>query len=304
MSKKILVVYYSQTGQLLDIVNSVMSPIVQDENISVTYEVLKPKPPFPFPWKSDEFFQAMPECVKGIPCGLESFSPGVQQDFDLIVIAWQPWFLSPSIPISSFLQSNVAQKLLPGKPVITIIGSRNMWVMAQEKIRSYILAANGIPAGNIVLYDRASNLLSVVSVVRWMFTGKKDRFMKIFPPAGISESDIKDSCRFGSIIRESLNNNSLSTLRSKLTEAGAVNIQPSLVMIEKRGIIFFRIWADFIMKKGAYGDPARLVRVRLFKYYLLAVIYIISPFATALFYLTRPLRGKAIKKQISLYRSL
>lgn len=179
-----------------------------------------------------------------------------------------------------------------------------MWVMAQEKIRSYILAANGIPAGNIVLYDRASNLLSVVSVVRWMFTGKKDRFMKIFPPAGISESDIKDSCRFGSIIRESLNNNSLSTLRSKLTGAGAVNIQPSLVMIEKRGIIFFRIWADFIMKKGAYGDPARLVRVRLFKYYLLAVIYIISPFATTLFYLTRPLRGKAIKKQISLYRSL
>jgi hypothetical protein len=185
MPKKVLVVYYTQTGQLLEVVNSVTSPITVSDEITVVYEALKPKPPFPFPWKSDEFFQAMPECVKGIPCELEPLSLSGQEDFDLIILAWQPWFLSPSIPIHAFLQHSIGKKLISGKPVITIIGSRNMWVMAQAKIRQYILEANGRLVGNILLYDRASNLLSIVSIIRWMFTGKRDRFMKIIPPAGI-----------------------------------------------------------------------------------------------------------------------
>ena len=107
--------------------------------------------------------------------------------------------------------------------------------------------------GNIVLYDKAPNLLSVVSMIRWMFKGKKERYLKIIPPAGVSEEDIRNASRFGTIIRQSLQNENLSDLNKKLVDAGAVDVQPSLVMIEKRGIMFFRIWADFILKKGAYG---------------------------------------------------
>jgi hypothetical protein len=302
MTKKVLVVYYTQTGQLLDVVNSVMSIMTTGHEVTIVYEALRPKPAFPFPWTSDEFFQAMPECVKGIPCELEPLSLNRQEDFDLIIIAWQPWFLSPSIPIHAFLQNNIAKKLISGKPVITIIGSRNMWVMAQAKIRQYILEANGRLVGNIMLYDRASNLLSVISIIRWMFTGKKDRFMKIIPPAGISQENIKGASRYGPIILEALKNDDLENVRVKLVSAGAVDVQPALVMIEKRGIVFFRLWADFILKKGSYGAASRLFRVRLFKYYLLAVIYLVSPFATMLFYTTKPFRRKALKKQISFYQ--
>jgi len=62
------------------------------------------------------------------------------------------------------------------------------------------------------------------------------------------------------------------------------------------------MWASFILKKGPYGDPSRLFRIRLFKYYLLFVLYLVSPFATLLFYITRPFRRKAIEKQISFYQ--
>ena len=81
----------------------------------------------------------MPESVMGIPCELEPLSVNGQEDFDLIIVAWQPWFLSPSIPIHAFFQHETAKKLLAGKPVVTIIGSRNMWVMAQERIKMYIV---------------------------------------------------------------------------------------------------------------------------------------------------------------------
>jgi hypothetical protein len=303
MEKKILIVYYTQTGQLREIVDSVVSTLGAGEGLTIVYEELKPKPAFPFPWTSDSFFQAMPESVLGIPCELEPLSLKGDEDFDLIILAWQPWYLSPSIPIHAFLQLENAHRVLKGKPVLTIIGSRNMWISGQNRIREYLSQAGAIPAGNIVLYDRAPNLLSVLSIIRWLFTGEKGRYVKVIPPAGISNEDIRNAARFGPIIRKTVMNGDFAGLRPALINAGAVDVLTELVMIETRGIILFRLWARFIRKKGIYGDPARLGRVRLFKWYLLIVIYLVSPFATLLFYLIKPFRRGTLKKQVAFYQS-
>lgn len=302
MPKNVLVVYYTQTGQLREIVDSITAPLAAAGDVRLTFEELKPKMAFPFPWTSDAFFQAMPESVMGIPCELEQFSLNGDEHFDLVIVAWQPWFLSPSIPIHAFFQHETAGKILKDKPVVTVIGSRNMWVMAQEQIKKYILEAQGKLIGNILLYDKAPNLLSVVSVIRWMFKGKKDRYLRIIPPAGVSSEDIKHAKNYGEFILESLLTGDFANLQKNLVAAGAVEVKTGLVMIEKRGIILFRLWARFILKKGSYGETARKFRVRLFKYYLLAVIYLVSPFATLLYEIIRPFRHRAIKKQISLYQ--
>jgi hypothetical protein len=300
MPKRVLVVYYTQTGQLREIVDSIAAPLAAAGDVSLTFVELKPKIPFPFPWTSDAFFQAMPESVRGIPCELEPLPLNGDEHFDLVIVAWQPWFLSPSIPVHAFFQHETARKILKNKPVITVIGSRNMWVMAQEQVKKYILDARGKLTGNILLYDKAPNLLSVVSVIRWMFRGKKDRYMRIIPPAGVSKADIKHAETYGRFILESLQSGDFGNLQKNLVAAGAVDVNTGLVMIEKRGIILFRLWASFILKKGPYGATARIFRVRLFKYYLLAVIYLVSPFASLVYEIIRPFRRKAIKKQISL----
>jgi hypothetical protein len=303
MSRNILVVYYTQTGQLKEIIDSVTGPLLGCGEINVRYEELKPEPSFPFPWNSDQFFQAMPESVKGIPCHLKPLTLSGDEHFDLIILAWQPWFLSPSIPMHAFLQHPVAKKLLYGKAVITIIGSRNMWVMAHNQMKEYLRTMGGKLVGNILLFDRAANLLSVISIIRWMFLGKKERFMKIFPPAGISSTDIKNAALYGNTIREAVLDGNFDDLNQKLIEQGAVDVNPGIVMIEKRGIIFFRLWADFILKKGRHGNINRIIRVRMFKYYLLTVLYLVSPFASILYSLIKPFRRRTIKKQISLYQS-
>jgi hypothetical protein len=303
MPKKVLVVYYSQTGQLREIVDSVMAPLRASGEVTLTFEEIRPKTPFPYPWTSDEFFQAMPESVRGIACELQPLSLNGQEFFDLVIIAWQPWYLSPSIPVHAFFQHETAKKLLSGKPVITIIGSRNMWIMAHERIREYLKPMQAKLVGNIVLYDKAPNLISVVSIIHWLFTGRKERYLKIIPPAGVSKEDIRNSSKFGDIILDSIRRNDMEHLRPSLIKAGAVDVLPSLVMLEKRGKIFFRLWAAFILKKGGYGDPARIARVRLFKYYLLTVIYIVSPFASLLYFILKPFRKKALNRQISLYQS-
>jgi len=299
MPKKVLVIYFSQTGQLREIINAFIAPFEKFNNITVVIKELKPVPAFPFPWSSDSFFQAMPESVIGIPCEIEPLALKGENNFDLIVIAWQPWYLSPSIPIHSFFQHEAAKKLLYGKPVVTLCGSRNMWVMAHERVRDYIQKAGGRLVGNIVLFDRAPNLLSVISIIRWLLYGKQKRYLGIFPPAGVSATDISGTAKYGRIIVEALQKEDYSELQPELVKKGAVEIKPQLLMIEKRGIVFFRLWAEFIRRKGDYGSPDRLFRVRLFKYYLLFMIYLVSPFVSGLYYLVKPFRKNAIKKQLS-----
>ncbi len=267
--KKVLVVYYSQTGQAKEIVDSVINPLKFD--FEITFEELKPKEPYPFPWKGMSFFQVFPESVKEIPCELEPFGFDPDENFDLIILAFQVWYLSPSIPISSFLQTQEAKKVLNNKPIITIQGNRNMWIMSQERIKKRIYKIGGNLVGNIVMVDKNPNLISVITIARWMIKGDKHGkglYGKIFPPAGVSEKDIIKSEKFGNIILDSFKKNDLTELQRWFVEMGAVKINPVLASIEKRGLNIFNIWANLILKKGSYNDKKREGRMKLFKYYL------------------------------------
>ena len=58
--KKILVVYYSQSGQMRSILKSLVAPILNAGHI-VHYEEIQPIEKFPFPWDAFQFFNAFPE---------------------------------------------------------------------------------------------------------------------------------------------------------------------------------------------------------------------------------------------------
>ncbi len=107
---------------------------------SIDHVKVKPLKPFPFPWTPGSFFDAMPETVLEEPVELEPLMiPTV--DYDLIVLGYQPWFLSPSLPTSSLLRDEEFKKAVKGKPVVSIIGSRNMWVSSQHSVNSLMSVA-------------------------------------------------------------------------------------------------------------------------------------------------------------------
>lgn len=303
--KKALVVYYTQTGQLKTIVDSICDPLLDD--FDLYYEVLKPEPAFPFPWHDMTFYQAFPESVQEIPCKLEPLSFDPDMNFDLVILAYQPWYLSPSIPFTSFLQTEAAAKVLQGKPVITIIGCRNMWVMAHERVKNRIRTMGGKLIGNIVLTDPNKNLVSVVTIVRWMLKGErhgKGLYGKLFPVAGVTEKEICQAVRFGETICEAMKGNDYGNLQQKLLLQGAVNIKPGLLSIEKRGFMMFRPWSKFVLKKGKAGDPARVGRLKMFRAYLFTVIYIVSPVGGAVIWLFHALTPGRTKRQVEKYSNL
>ena len=93
--KRALVIIYSQTGQLKKIVDSVTVRLRED--FELVFEELKPVPSYPFPWQGRQFFHVFPESVQEIPCVLEPFEFNPDQDFDLVILAYQVWF-SISLP--------------------------------------------------------------------------------------------------------------------------------------------------------------------------------------------------------------
>ncbi len=280
--KKILVIYYSQTGQLKDIVDSILGPVEQKPDVSVVYEELKPKPPYPFPWSAYQFCDVFPESVAEVPCDLQPLSCDTDGDYDLIIIAYTVWYLSPSIPVATFLQSRQAEKILRGRPVLTIIGCRNMWLLAQEKVKKNLKKIGAPLAGNIVLADKTNNLVGVLTIAVWMLTGKKDRFLKIFPHPGISDQDIQQAERFGEIIFKAVAGDRFELAQTDLNARGAVTVNPALLLMEMRIAGVFKIWSDFIRKKGAAGDPKRSKRVRAFMVYLIAAVIVLAPLAAIL----------------------
>jgi len=276
--KKILVIYFTQSGQLHKAVSATLKNLEKDSEISVQYENLQPKTPFPFPWSYIQFFDAFPETVQGIPCEMQPVKFNPDENFDLVIIAYQPWFLSVSRPVNSFLQSPEAARLLKNKKVITILACRNMWLNAQEKMKVHLKKLGADLVGNITYVDRSGNLTSLITVLAFALGGVQDKFLGIFPKYGVSDEELNQSAwKFGDLIKDRLKSGDYSGLQQQLVASGAINIKPNLMIMEGRGKVLFPLYANFILKKGAASSRGRRTRVRIFGIALPTVILLASP---------------------------
>ena len=149
MGKKVLAIFYSQSGQLADIMARLTAPLV-DAGTSVEYVRIEPIPDYPFPWTRDRFYSVMPDCVMGVTGRLAPFQLK-ETSYDLIVLGYQAWFLYPSIPVNTLLHDPVFRKVLKGTPVVTVTGARNMWLNTFLELKKLIRDANGRLVGNIAL---------------------------------------------------------------------------------------------------------------------------------------------------------
>lgn len=303
--KRVLIIYYTQTGQQREILDRLLSPLAADPEVELTFHQIKPVVDYPFPWDSHSFFDAFPESFLQLPCELEPIDDHIlSQEYDLVVLGYQVWYLSPSIPFNSFLKSEAARKLLRGKPVITVINCRNMWVMAQEKVKQLLHTIGADHVGNIVRVDRHLNHVSVVTVVHWMMSGRKDAYLGLFPKPGVSDKDIAESVKFGTPISAHLRSNDYSTLQEELVALGAVMIRPVLVFTDKRANTLFAKWAKLIRRKGSPGAGERKPWLKAFSYYLLFAIWVLAPIVGLLFLILHLPFISLIRKETRYYKSV
>ena len=147
--RQVLVVHYSQTGQLSRLVQSVCGSLRKRSDIQVDFLAIEPAQPYPFPWPFLSFFRIFPETVLMRPQPLKPLAVDPAKRYDLVILAYQVWFLTPSLPIISFLASPEAAQLLRDTPVVTVIGCRNMWLMAQEKLKTRLTPKKAKPLSSV-----------------------------------------------------------------------------------------------------------------------------------------------------------
>lgn len=301
MIKRVLVLGYSQTGQLSRLVDSIVEPLLANDEIEVLEREIEPREPFPFPWPFLQFFNIFPESVYECPIALKPIGIADGEHFDLIILAYQVWFLSPSLPISSFLQSPAAEKLLRDKPVVTVIGCRNMWLNAQEKVKARLTAIGAKLVDNIVLTDSAHSAATFVSTPLWVLTGKKGPFLGgLIPRAGISDQDIAAASRFGRAIAAQFPNQS-GEPQPMLKGLGAVKVQERLIASEVIAHRSFKIWGKLLRRIGGQESVPRKCVLLLYVLFLVVMILTVVPLSALLKRVFGPLLGKHTAAQKSYY---
>jgi len=268
MAKKILAIYYSQSGQLKDIIDNLCRPL---EGAGYTIERLQVRlqNDYPFPWTSKSFFNVMPDCVLGTTAELAPFSLK-ETRYDLVILGYQAWFLSPSIPFNSLMHQPEIEAILKDTPVITVTGARNMWVNAFGKVKKLVSDTGARHVGTIAMMDRHLNLVSIFTIFHWMLRGKKDKYLNIFPTPGVADQDILHTKVFGNIALPYLRSNDWNGLQAELSRRGAAELKYSLMFIESKARRIFAIWAAFIAKR-----KKREPWLTAFKYYLLFALFIV-----------------------------
>jgi hypothetical protein len=298
MGKKVLAIFYSQSGQLAEIVHQLTMPLT-DAGATVEVVRIELVPGYPFPWTTERFYSVMPDCVLGVTGKLASFTLK-ETAYDLIVLGYQAWFLYPSIPVNTLLHDPVFLRVLNNTPVVTITGARNMWLNTFLELKKLIRSSGARLVGNIALVDRHPNHISFFTVLHWLKAGKKDRYLKLFPLPGVSAADIAHTSAYGKTLVPCLLKDEWSGLQEELVRQSAVNTHYSLLLLESIAIPTYEKWARFLVKR-----KKRKAWLTVFRYYLLFSLFVAAPILLTIdAALIRPFSSKRMKKKRSHYLSL
>ena len=293
--RRILTVEFSQSGQLTGVMDQVLEPL-QQAGHSVQRLRLELETPFPFPWPFWQFMDNFAETAALSPPPLAPWE--MSGEFDLIIIGYPVWFLSPPPAITAFLQSAQGQALLKGKPVVTLTACRNMWIQAHVDMCQLLQQAGARLLDHVALTDPSPAMYTFVTTPRWVLTGRKGAFW-FFPPAGLNQQQVDDSVRFGQAMNAAISEQAWRGEESMLQGLQAVQVDPGLAASEKIAKRSFRIWGRLLRALGPPGAWQRRPVLVLYIIFLLTLICTVVPLSMLLrsiFFKLAPKRATAIQQ--------
>jgi hypothetical protein len=267
-------VCHSQTGQLRQCADSLLGPLRAAGDVEV--EVLEPQPvtPYPFPWPLGKFFDVMPECVLDVPPAMKPMAPK-REKYDLVILAWQVWFLSPALPVTGFLASDAA-KVLKDTPLVALCACRNMWHAGWLRLKAKLDALGARVIDHLVLIDAGPNWATFVTTPRWMWTGKKNGFGP-FPEAGVSPEAIAGLTVPGTKLLEALRVDRLNESVLRGMKPAPLLVVRKLVLPEVLTPPVFRMWARLIIAAGNVWKGFRFPTQLLFLVWLYLMVLTMLP---------------------------
>ncbi|MEU1629807.1 hypothetical protein ABZ746_31825 [Streptomyces sp. NPDC020096] len=259
--KRVLVVYYSQSGDVRNALEALTAPL-QAPDVEICWLRIDTAPAYSFPWGAREFFDCMPESLNGEPPPLAPVGLDPGERFDLVILGWQVWFLSPSLPIQAFLTASEAE-VLRGARVVSVTCCRQMWQRAYARARALIARAGGRHTDSIVLTHQGGSLAGYITAPLLMITGRRDKRI-LLPAAGVARGDIDALGRVGERLLETRDRWADPEPAPLLSDVAPVNLDVGSLLPEAAVVAPMEAIARLARRCGRPGSLARQPVIGLF----------------------------------------
>ncbi|MEE6179346.1 hypothetical protein [Mycobacterium sp. 050134] len=265
---KAVVYLYTQTGQLREVTEALTGPL-QARDWSVRWVDVQPRKGFPFPWPVRRFFGVFPEAVnrKSLVDLVEPAQGFHSAPDELVVLAYQVWYLAPSIPVRSLLAAH--PEAVRDRDVVTVIACRNMWYSAAIEMCGLLRAAGARSVEVVAATDTRSSTTTLVTTLRWLLTGHREPFLW-FGKAGVGEDELGRVADVGRCLAE-----------SKPRPPGMAPVVPALAAADIIAGHSFRRWGAMAERARTHGRAAGAASLTAFVLVLLTAIALGLPLAAA-----------------------
>jgi hypothetical protein len=292
-----IVLYYSQSGETARIAG-IFADALAAAGVDVATEEIRPDASYPYPWKSVvRFFDAMPDAVLGPLAGIVPLGVHPSDRFDLVVLAYPVWFLSPATPVQAFFESPHAA-LLRDTDVITISVSRAMWQRASLTMKRLLAGAGASHCDNIAVTHQGSPFATLISTPRALLSGKSNRLLGVFPKAGVAGTDLSRARHLASVVAGRLTAGHAAGTPFLRGEA-AVMVNRRLVVPEVLAWHCFHASARVIRFFGTVHRGLRTAGVLGFAVFLVLLILLGLPLAIIGTLLATPVLGRQLNAYVA-----
>ena len=249
------VVYlYSQTGQMREVADALTTPLAA-RGWDIRWVDIQPRIAFPFPWPITRFFGVFPAAVDPEalvelvePAG--GFATETDGPDELVILAYQVWYLAPSLPIRSLLKAH------PGafrdRRVVSLIACRNMWYSAAIEVCGLLRSAGARSVEVVAATDTRPQATTFVTTLRWLLTGRREPFLW-FGRAGVGPDELARVAGEGQRIAE-----------SGQCSQDAAPIVPTLAAGDLVAGRVFRRWGATVRSAGRFGTVAQAASLAVF----------------------------------------
>jgi hypothetical protein len=210
----VLFVYYSYTKQTLKVVET-MAGVFRERGSDVALAGIEFTDPmyadrfkeFPMPHPYIELFGMIPPELFRTKGKIRLPDIVTEREYDFVCIASPTWWLSTNVPIRSFLESEVAGRVLKGKWFAVAVVCRRYWKHNMKTVRRLATKCGGIFLDDIHFVYDGGQVRSLLSLCSYLGSGKyRERYylgVKI-PPTNIQEYHLEAAKKFANGLADRL----------------------------------------------------------------------------------------------------
>ena len=210
---KVLFVYFSYTKQTLKVLEA-MTEVFRDRGFEVTHAAIDLTDrrytarfhEFPMPRPFIELVGMIPAEILRKTGEISIPDEARHGDYDLVCLGSPTWWLSTSVPIRSYLESQAADTALKDTPFATVVVCRRYFGHNLRTVKKLASQRGGKYLDGIHFAYQGGQIKSLLSLLSYLGSGEyRKRYLGVpIPPTNIQEDQLQQARTFANGLADGL----------------------------------------------------------------------------------------------------